>query len=31
MSESWFTYFPEDYRWSAAVLIMISTGTLGLQ
>ena len=29
MNESWFTYFPEDYRWSAAVLIMISTAPWG--
>jgi esterase/lipase len=29
MKESWFAYFPEDYRWSAAVLIMLSTAPWG--
>jgi dienelactone hydrolase len=27
--ESWFAYFPEDYRWSAAVLILLSTAPWG--
>jgi len=27
--ETWFAYFPEDYRWSAAMLIMISTAPFG--
>lgn len=27
--ETWFAYFPEDYRWSAAVLILLGTAPWG--
>ena len=26
---NWFTYFPEDYRWSAAVCGIIATAGMG--
>ena len=28
-NETWFAYFPEDYRWSAAVLILLGTAPMG--
>lgn len=29
MQQTWFAYFPEDYRWSSAVLILIGTAPWG--
>lgn len=29
MKENWFAYFPENYRWSAAMLIVLSTAPWG--